>query len=208
MSKSNKTKIKLYRKQIAKPTEQNISAYKKFKNMYNSTLRKAESIYLENLFNKCRRNLKDTWNNINNLLGRGKGKNFVYPKTFVMEKKEFNSTEQIVEGFNNYFTDIGENLQRTIKNSNPNLNINSYLGAKKPYKFKLKPISEDTLLKIIKQLKPKASTGQDKINNIIIKECFPKISLVLLHLINLSIVKGIVPVPLKTSRIVPVFKEG
>ena len=126
----------------------------------------------------------------------------------MMDKKEYNSTEQIVEGFNNYFTDIGEKLQRTIKNANPNLSINSYLGAKKPYKFKLKPISEDTLLKTIKQLKPKASTGQDKINNIIIKECFPKISLVLLHLINLSIIKGIVPVPLKTSRIVPVFKEG
>ena len=60
----------------------------------------------------------------------------------------------------------------------------------------------------ISQIKPKSSVGQDRINNIIIKNCFPAIIEVLIHLVNLSLKNGIVPLPLKTSRVVPIYKEG
>ena len=82
------------------------------------------------------------------------------------------------------------------------------MGSKKCYKSKLRKINSNTLLKIISKLKPKSSHGQDPLNNIIIKQCFPLIIDTITHLVNLSLVNGIVPNELKTSRTVPVFKEG
>ena len=55
--------------------------------------------------------MKETWKNINNFLGRGKNKNFSYPKQFKMGETIFDSMDKIVNGFNDYFTDIGEQLQ-------------------------------------------------------------------------------------------------
>ena len=40
------------------------------------------------------------------------------------------------------------------------------------------------------------------------KECFPLIINTITHLVNLSLLNGLVPIELKTSRTVPVFKEG
>ena len=111
-----------------------------------------------------------------------------------------------MNGFNNYFADIGNNLQKTIDISNKT--IYDYLGHKKSHKFTLKPLNEDELTKIISRLKPKLSTGQDNLNNKIIKSAFPPIKSVVLHLINLSLTKGAVPPQLKTCRIVPIFKDG
>ena len=50
--------------------------------------------------------------------------------------------------------------------------------------------------------------GQDYLNNKIIKACFPGIISVILHLVNLSLESGIFPPPLKTSRILPIHKDG
>ena len=123
-----------------------------------------------------------------------------------MEGSTFTGMEEIVEGFNNYFTDVGEKLQKTIKETN--LTIFDFMGVKRDYKFEFKLITQEQLLKIIRNLKPKTSVGQDYLNNKIIKACFPGIISVILHLVNLSLESGIFPPPLKTSRILPIHKDG
>ena len=72
----------------------------------------------------------------------------------------------------------------------------------------LKLVINTTIEFFLSKLKPNSSVGQDRINNIIIKNCFPAIIDVLVYLVNLSISNGIVAPPLKTSRVVPIFKEG
>ena len=58
-----------------------------------------------------------------------------------MGDTSFNSTEQIVIGFNIYFTDIGEQLQNTIKPTN--FTIYDYLGTRKPFKFTFEQLTEE-----------------------------------------------------------------
>ena len=57
-------------------------------------------------------------------------------------------------------------------------------------------------------VKPKKSNCQDSLSNKLIKECFPFILDTITHLVNLSLINGIVVPPLKTSRVIPVYKEG
>ena len=72
--------------------------------------------------------MKETWRNINNYLGRGKNKNFVFPKQFKMGTHIYDSIDTIVNGFNDYFTEIGEHLQSKIPDSGKN--IYDFLGTK------------------------------------------------------------------------------
>ena len=109
----------------------------------------------------------------------------------------FDSMDKIVNGFNDYFTDIGEQLQAKIPINKGN--IYDFLGTKKPYKFKFKLVGPSTIEYFISKIEPKSSVGQDRINNVIIKNCFPAIIEVLVHLVNLSLNNGIVPFPLKSS---------
>ena len=169
-------------------------------------MRKAESQHFEEIFSNCKSNMKETWKNINNYLGRGKNKNFSFPKQFKMGDTLFDSIENIVNGFNDYFTDIGEQLQIKIPINKGT--IHDFLGTKKPYLFKFRLVGPSTMEYYISKIKLKSSVGQDRINNIIIKNCFPAIIEVLVHLVNLSISNGVVPPPLKSSRVVPIFKEG
>ena len=138
--------------------------------------------------------MKETWKNINNFLGRGKNKNFSFPKQFKMENNIFDSIDSIVNGFNDYFTNIGEQLQLKIPSHNGS--IYNFLGAKKPFKFKLRLVSHNTIEYFISKIKPKSSVGQDRINNIIIKNCFPAIIDVLVHWFKVSIINGTAPPPL------------
>ena len=123
-----------------------------------------------------------------------------------MGTKSFSDTEQIVNGFNDYFTDIGEKLQQGIENTNNN--ILDFMGTKRNYKFSFRKISNLSLLKYIRKIKPKSSYGQDLLSNKLIKECFPIIIDTITYLVNLSLQQGIVVPQLKTSRVLPIFKEG
>merc|ERR1711873_72606 len=97
--------MKLYRKKQRNPTLIDIENYKCYKNNYNRFIKNAENLYLENLFESCKKDIKLTWTNINGYLGRGK-KNFSYPKQFFMGTKSFSDTEQIVNGFNDYLSKL------------------------------------------------------------------------------------------------------
>ena len=98
--------------------------------------------------------MKETWRNINNYLGRGKNKNFAFPKQFKMGTNIYESLDSIVNGFNEYFTDIGEQLQAKIPTNKGN--IYDFLGTKKPYKFKFKLVGPSTIEYFISKIKPKS----------------------------------------------------
>ena len=72
-----------------------------------------------------------------------------------MGAKSFSDNNQIVNGFNDYFTDIGEKLQKGIDDTNKN--IIDFMGAKSNHKFSFRKVSNSSLLKYISKIKPKSS---------------------------------------------------
>ena len=74
--------------------------------------------------------------------------------------------------------------------------------------FNLRPINKPELRKILKKLKGNRSSGIDFIDGFSIKLAAPIIEDILLHLVNLTIIKSKFPQFWKSSKINPHFKKG
>ena len=69
-------------------------------------------------------------------------------------------------------------------------------------------VTEKEVTETCKSLKSRSAAGYDNISVDPVKECAQLISNRLTHIINLSIVSGVVPDELKVARVIPLFKSG
>ena len=72
----------------------------------------------------------------------------------------------------------------------------------------LDSVSEQEVIEICKSLKSGTAVGYDNVSVDLVKQCAQLISSPLTHIINVSIVSGIVPDELKIARVIPLFKSG
>ena len=72
----------------------------------------------------------------------------------------------------------------------------------------LSEVTENEVEKIIDNLEKKASSGDDLINNIIVKTSKNETVEILTYLINRSFNEGIFPVSLKKAKVIPLHKDG
>ena len=114
----------------------------------------------------------------------------------------------IVNHFNTYFINIGQDISRKI--SHPISRSNKYSNyLKNPTKKRLvfEKVTEASVSKIIDSLKPKTSAGPDNISNNLIKIIKQEIVPSLTIIINQSLETGIFPDSLKIAKVVPLFKK-
>ena len=76
-----------------------------------------------------------------------------------------NDDNIISTSFCDYFTNIGPNLAESIENSN--ISYDNYIRMKPPNinSIFLTPCTEDELIKLMQNMKPKNSSGLDNLNN-------------------------------------------
>ena len=74
--------------------------------------------------------------------------------------------------------------------------------------FFLSPVDICEVIKVSKSLRSNASSGVDDISNKVVKRVINAIVLPLVHIFNLSFSSGKVPLKLKQSKVVPVFKNN
>ena len=79
-------------------------------------------------------------------------------------------------------------------------------GTEIPNSMFLDPTSEYEVTEAVKNFKLGKAAGYDNISMNMIKQSIEFISKPLTHIINLSIVDGIVPDQMKIARVIPVFK--
>ena len=90
---------------------------------------------------------------------------------------KFSKNGNIIEGdlkianeFNNFFTNVGPTLASEIKPINSNLLLSSFLLGNVEHTFSFNLITPNDILKIIKNLKNKPSSGNDNLNSSFIKK--------------------------------------
>ena len=194
----------LFMEKLRKPSASNVNKYNTFRNCLNKTILNAKKRYYNDQFAKNEHNPKKTWETLNKLL-RHKSKVHDMPSKFVNDAdEELNGSDTISEGFNKFFTEVGEKLkQRIHKNDTDPLKFvqNTEIN------MTLAQVNDNDVEQIILQLKD-VGAGFDGINSKIFKRSYKPILSKLTYFFNLCLTTCIFPKPLKIAVIKPIFKSG
>ena len=116
------------------------------------------------------------------------------------------TTQKITNKFGAYFSTVWSKFAKKI--ASPNKNINEYLCSirRNETTLFLHPTTPCELLKLMKQLPNKRSSGHDGINNIVLKEISEYICIPLTDLFNESMKTGVFPDVMKIAEVVPLYK--
>ena len=197
-------KNEMYYKYKRKKTEILYRKYSSYRNNLTALLRTAKRQYYSAQFQATFNNIKDTWKVIRCAFKSP-------PKVSKIKQININGavvddSTIIVEEFNEYFCNIGPNLQKAIPTCNKN--FFDFLPEPNSESLFLVPTIEEELLDIVRSLKNKKSPGFDYIKNDLIKNVIKGILKPLIHIFNLSLSSGVVPRNMKVAKVVPVFKKG
>jgi len=198
------TKIKLHKKQVVSPTQQNVNIYKIYCNLYNKILRASRKMYFNTELDKAKSNPKRTWCLLKEALNLQSSSNNIQKLTL-----NGNSTiipTEIAAGFNSHFAGAGRKVANSIPpSSTPPEN---FLPQKTFPNFILGQTNPVEICDIIKAFQPKTSSDMNGLSMKLIKEIRREISVPLCHIFNLSLSQGKFPSRLKLSRLIPVHKGG
>ena len=109
---SIKTKHKLYKKYVNKPTKSNEIHYKKYKNKLTVIIRLSHKSHYQNELNKNRSNLKNAWQILREIID--KRSKFSNNREFLIDGNKTQDKQLISDRFNEYFTSIGPKLAEHI----------------------------------------------------------------------------------------------
>ena len=190
-------KNNLYKRFLHNPTKANEQRYKQFRNRLTTIIRSAKRNHYASKLNSNKNNVKNTWREINNILG--KNKKAELPDKIDDGQQVASNPSDISQSFNNYFTSIGSLLASKIPHTNTHF---TYLHDSNPSSFFLIPTNFFEINEMGKLLKSVSSCGFDGISSYVVKTVIPFISQPLAYIFNLSFVTGFLQVdvlkPLKT----------
>ena len=195
-------KEKQYRKYMRTRRERDKRLSDSAKSIYFKNVHIKRDKYYENKFFKLRNNLKGTWKVINSLLGKTRKTQI---NAIEIKKKVINDTKKIANNFNTYFSNVAHNIRKEIPLT---IGFKNYLPrASSPSSFFLAPTNIEEITRIISKLKPKRSSGLDKIPTIVLKYLPENILGTLVKLFNRSLEEGVFPQIYKTAKVVPIYKK-
>ena len=174
------------------------------RNKVNIELRNAKKDYYSSKIADQKFNPKKAWKSINSLLGR-QNKPTVINELRVGENN-FTNHEDIAEGFNEYFSNIGPNLASNIDSSNYNFEMHVKNAKSEFAAFQHVTVSHVSHL--LHGLSSNKATGIDKISCKIIKLATPVISDSLTLIFNQAITLSSFPDEWKIARVIPLYKNG
>lgn len=184
--------------------ETNSNVIRNFYKSYTKTLKRCVKISKKLMYIKQMKNsenkIKTMWGIINAKTGKKRHKKIKNMKLKI-DNEEIECPIQIAEIFNNYFATIGEN------NNKNEVNVGLPVIDSPVNSLYLHPVTQQEVIKIIKQLKNKHSHGIDEIPPSLLKQCADELSQPLTYLINQSFRDGDFPNLLKISLIKPAHKK-
>ena len=216
----NKTKQKdALLKEISKEKNQQKLAnlrqqYKKIRNDITSEKRKGKKEYYFSFFEKNKNKTSEIWKGIRSLINTKNTKSSNI-KLMGVKNAVISDDTLIANIFNNYFSNLGTNIDLKIKNGVGN--YRDYLYKKthnnQPYinpqsTLFLTPVIPTEVEKIIDALDLKKSSGPMSIPVFILKIYKDLFAYWLSKLVNLSFEVGLFPDILKTAKVTPIHKKN
>ena len=202
---SRNKKNVLHKLYLKTPNEYNETTYKTYRNLYNTLIRKSKKLHLSDLLFRNRKNPKKTWEIFNENIAKKKSNMKI--SEIVSGNISLSNDSDIAEEFNKFFVNAGQNIANSIKNVEKK--PEDYLTFDQDIPcLKFDKIGPIFICDILKSMEPKKSKDLDGLSSHLLKFLNTTISVPLAHIFNLSLEKGIYPDRLKSSRVVPIFKDG
>ena len=187
-------------------SEFNKNRFKNYEMSLKRVIKNAKIQYYSNEFFYAKNDIKRTWKTIKEALNKNK-KSPSFPGKFRLGDEIFTDDKCISDRFNSFFANIGLEISNKIDMNNSDISVEHFLQNEIHSTFNFKHVSTSEVFGVLKRLKPKLSTGHDKLSTGFIKKISNEIAYPLTVLINDSLRKGIFPSSLKLAKVVPLHKK-
>ena len=175
--------------------------FKKQRQKFENAVKCKKRTHYMNKFRHCIGDSRQTYKLLNELNCKNLAQSNIPVLDSCLQVQENPSNKDIADKFNDFFTNIGENLKKELPKIDPpclpKLNHSMFL-------FK---VTEPEIHQIISQLDDKSTSGDDYVSNLIVKSSKNAVAPLLTILINASFSKGVFPSELRKAKIVPIHKE-
>ena len=125
---------------------------------------------------------------------------------FNINNKSVNNKNEIAEGFNNFFANIGYNVNHNAPRADRD--FTTYMPYHNAQSMFLTPLVPEDILLITNKFKQKTSYGADDVSTKLLTKTIDKIINPITHIINLTFETGIFPNYFKCAKVIPIFKAG
>jgi hypothetical protein len=187
---SRTTKNSLYLKSVAHPSATNVSAYKLYRNLYNTLVRKSRQLYYSSSLHTFRKNPKRTWDLLKEATT---GKCSHKPiSEITTDAGTITDPTLVAEEFNKFFSNIGSKIALSFTPSqtdplsyipdNPNVPLLS-----------INQTGQSQIIELLKSFDNKSTPDLDEISIKLLKFVSHEIAVPLAHIFNLSISLCIFP---------------
>ena len=188
---------------------QHENAYKRINACYEKLVIKKKRDFLHQLLIKHKSNMRKTWGVMNNLLGRSKCSKRIH--SIKVDGKLESNDSKIANGFNKFFSGLPKTFHNKLPKMNENSRLNKCLNYVKGKEILnscfLNPTSYAEVFKIIKKLKKKSSRGLDGFSPTLLKYLPDKFIYCIVHVFNLSLMKGKFISSFKQAKVIPIHKK-
>lgn len=204
--KSINEKNKLFRMSIRKPSCENRTKYKKYRNILSTCIKEAEINYYKKLFENAKESAVNFWKSFRETLNPSKRKVHSRIDQLNFQGKSVSNDQDIANTINEHFCSVGDRISKKVDSTSTN-KFKCYLRNKLQNSFYLSPVSETDVNKVIKQLKENKSPGPDGITNKLIKVCASSLTYPLTLIYNLSITNAQYPIRWKRAKVIALYKK-
>ena len=153
---------------------------------------------------KEKNNTKGTWTILNSII-KTRQQHTSYPNYFITNGRLTRNKTYIINGFNDFFVNVGPNLARNIGVPNGNISVFDYLQGTNSSTMFLARVEENEVTNIVKSCKNK-STGYDNVDMVIVKKVISNFVVPFTHICNKSFSSGVLSSKMKVAKVIPVYK--
>ena len=189
---------------ILSKTYANMEAiYSKIKAHYNTAIKTTKRQYYYRVFQKNKNDTRKTWQTINGLAGRKKMKPQIQLQ-ITDKDKIMTDAKNVADFLNEHFINIGNSLKIDVSKNTQLVNP----ITEQQHSFVLFSVTEQDVIKVIKEQKNNKSPGYDEIPSELLKLTSAHIAKVLTHIFNTSFETGVFPSRMKIAKVRPIYKKG
>ena len=178
--------------------------FRKQRNLVNARIKRAKQAYYLNAFHEAEGDIRNTWRVINELTSRKTVNSSI--NEIKVNENSITGAPELADTFNTHFSTIGVDLANEIPERN-DLSHNDYITNTK-HTFELRQTNSSEVFSLLAKLSKSKATGLDRIPARLISECSDLIAVSLCTIFNRSILSGIFPDEWKSSKVIPLFKQG